>query len=351
METRREFLTYSVLGGVLGAVGTSAPVTAAESPIQTSHADAGMTTIPRTDLKVSRLAFGARNISMEADGLNLLNAVYDSGINFFDLSNLPGEEEPFGIVLRQTKGLRNKLVIQSKCGLVPEKGRKLNMDCSGASIVRAAEGSLRRLGIDHLDLLLLHWPDPLVEPEEVASAFSALRKSGKVRYFGVSNHVPSQIELLSRFLDEPLVANQIYLSLENSYLIAGGIASISDVTRHAYNYVGAAPTIDYCRMNRMQLQAWSPLRGELLNPSATASPEMKAAHQVLREVAAEKGVSASAVALAWLLRHPAGIVPIIGGRNSKHVADNAAAVRVGLSISEWYRLLDATVNIRSRAPT
>lgn len=350
METRREFLTYSVLGGLLGTLGTSAPATAAESPKKTSHEVEGMTTIPRTDLIVSRLAFGAGAISMEADGLSFLHAVYDSGINFFDHAQLYGEE-PFGIVLRRSKGLRNKLVIQSKCGLVHEEGRKLYMDCSRTSIVRAAEGSLSRMGIDHLDLLLLHWPDALVEPEEIASAFSALRRSGKVRYFGVSNYVPSQIELLNKFLEDPLVANQVYLSLENSYLIAGGIAAVGDATRHAYNYVGAAPTIDYCRMNRMQLQAWSPLRGELLNPSGIASPEIKAAHQVLREVAAEKGVSPSAVALAWLLRHPAGIVPIISSRNPKHVADNAAAVRINLSVSEWYRLLDATVNIKSRGPT
>ncbi|MFC4312969.1 aldo/keto reductase [Steroidobacter flavus] len=350
MKNRREFLKHAVVGTALATCAHTSSNAAAITPAAEPSSGDGLIAIPRTDLRVSRLAFGAGAIHPDYDGLNVLKAVYDNGINFFDHADFYGEE-PFGRVLQKSKGLRDKLVIQSKCGIVRRESGKLYVDSSRANIINAAEGSLKRLGVGHLDLLLLHWPDLLAQPEEIGSAFSALRKEGKVRYFGVSNYVPSQIDLLSKQLDVPIVTNQIYLSLENSYLIAGGVAAVGNATRHAYNYVGAAPTIDYCRMNGIRLQAWSPLRGELINPNSNSSKPIQDAHRVLKEIAAEKNVSPSALSLAWLLHHPASIVPIVSSSKLQHVAENAAAMKVQLTRSEWYSLLDATVGIKSRGPT
>jgi predicted oxidoreductase len=209
---------------------------------------------------------------------------------------------------------------------------------------------LRRLATDHLDILLLHWPDALVEPEEVAGAFDQLHRSGKVRHFGVSNHTPTQIDLLKRYVRQPLVANQIYLSLENSYLVAGGLVTLWSQDANPYNYVGAAGTLDYCRLHGIQVQAWSPLRGELVNSTNSTSSSIKQAAQVLESIAKKKNATPSAVALAWLLRHPAGIVPVIYSNSPDHVVEDSAAMDITLSSEEWYRLLAATYGIRSRKP-
>jgi predicted oxidoreductase len=229
------------------------------------------------------------------------------------------------------------------------------MDFSRQHIVSSAEGSLRRLRTEFLDILLLHIPDALVEPEEVAQAFDELQGSGKVRYFGVSNHTAGQIELLKKYVRQPLVANQVHLGLAHSYLIADGIeANRDESTRITRGYAGAAGTIDYCRLHDIQVQAYAPLRGgsiveppHLLNPPADAPLEVKQAAQVLRDLADKKETTTSAVALAWLLRHPASIVPIIGASSPEHVIENCAANRVTLSREEWYNLWVSAAGIPS----
>jgi predicted oxidoreductase len=309
-------------------------------------------TVPHTDLVVTRLAYGNAMIGFDRNSPDFIpqtvatiQAAVDQGITFFDTADVYGNgksEEALGQVLRSTPGLRRRLVVQSKCS-IREGGV---IDSSREHIPSAVEGSLKRLGTDHLDILLLHWPDSLIEPEEVGRAFDELHNAGKVRYFGVSNYNPYQIELLRKHLRQPLIANQIQLGLAHWYTDPG--ASKAAITHGAEGVIA----LDYCRLHDIQVQAYSPLRGSnignppnLLNPPADAPAEVRKAADALQEVARAHDVSPAAIMLAWLLHHPAGIVPIIGATKAEHVVDNCAADRVQLSRTEWYTLLRAAAPI------
>jgi predicted oxidoreductase len=325
--------------------------------------------VPHTDLAVSRIAYGCamlggnwdkEAVSAEAiaKAVRVINTAYDNGITFFDHADVYGfgkSETAFGEVLKQSPGLRDKIVIQSKCGQrLPSEwrpGNPIRLDLSRGHIVNSAEGSLRRLRTDHLDILLLHLPDALMEPEEVAKAFDELHRSGKVRYFGVSNHTAAQIELLKKYIRQPLVINQIRLGLAHSYPIADGIEFTLEVAKGslemhgAYWGVAGTGTLDYCRLHEIQIQAWSPLRSTVLNSSGDATPELQRAAQLLADLARKTNTTPSAIALAWLLRHPAGIVPIIGSTSPEHVIENCAADRLTLSREEWYTLFASAAEI------
>jgi predicted oxidoreductase len=254
-----------------------------------------------------------------------IRSALDSGVTFFDLADVYGygkAEMALGQVMRQSPGLRNRIVIQSKCGDRFREGG--TVDNSRSHLVSTVEASLQRLGTEHLDVLLLHWPDDLVEPDEVASAFDSLQSSGKVRYFGVSNHSPARIDLLKKSVRQPLVANQIPLGL-------------------AHWHSADVEIVDYCRLHDIQVQAYSPLRStmNLLNPSPDATPEVRRTVDLLAEHAKRSRVTPAAVMLAWLLRHPAGIVPVIGATKPEHVTEGCAAERVELSRVEWYSLLQS----------
>lgn len=349
--------------------------------------------IPRTDLIVSRIAYGCSmfgwdklptmantaalggfNLVDKASAGRLVNTAYDNGITLFDLADvyaLGNTEAYFGEVLKQSPGLRNKIVIQSKCGQrlpdEPEPDCPARVDASRDHIVSSAESSLKRLGTDHLDIYLLHAPDALVEPEEVARAFDELNRAGKVRYFGVSNHTAAQIALLQKYIGQPLVVNQVHLGLGHPYMISGGMEFTLEVLEilkslvaftkgkalthdrhHSFISLAEAGTLDYCRLHDIQIQAYSPLRGDLLKAPPGATPQIKQLAQVLAELAKKKDTTPSAIALAWLLRHPAGIVPIIGASNPEHVIDNCSADRVLLSREEWYILFSAAAEVQSR---
>ena len=359
--------------------------------------------IPRTDLEVSRIAYGCGALAsigrpkpptaedgaeaiakfkaahstetiekwkrepLSADVIDkaarMVHAAHDHGITLFDHADIYGfgkAEEAFGEVLRRSPGLRDRIVIQTKCGICfarerykPLPGDPHRLDLSREHIVRSAEGSLKRLGTDHIDILLLHRPDALVEPAEVAQAFDELHASGKVRYFGVSNHTPMQIELLQKYLDQPLVVNQVQVSLAFPHLIAEGLdANRDDSVRLTRGYSGADGTLDYCRVHDIQIQAYAPLRGgnrvlppHLLNPPVEAPPSVKRAAKVLADMAEKKATTRAALALAWLLRHPARIVPIIGASHPEHVIEDCAADRVTLSPEEWYELFVAVLGV------
>jgi predicted oxidoreductase len=255
-------------------------------------------------------------------------------------------ETALGKVLKESPGLRQTVVIQSKCGERFKEG--WIVDSSHDYIIQSVEGSLKRLGTDYLDLLLLHYPDSLIEPEEVARAFDELKQSGKVRYFGVSNYAPYQIELLNKFLRQRLVTNQIQLSLAYWYVPAanGWKANLT-------HGVESALTLDYCRLNEIQVQAYSPLKGSdigkapaILNPPVDASPQLKKLTQMLASVAKDHDATPAAVMLAWLLRHPAGIIPIVGGTKSGHLVENFVADRIALTREQWYGLLEAAAALQ-----
>jgi predicted oxidoreductase len=310
--------------------------------------------IPHTDLVVSRLAYGCMGMggswdtspysaATQSKAADLVAAAHEHGINFFDhadIYTMGKSEAVFGAVVQASHGLRQKLVLQSKCGIRfandPLPGLPARYDFSYAHIIASVEGSLQRLQTDYLDILLLHRPDPLVEPEETARAFDDLHRAGKVRYFGVSNHTPAQIELLRKFVAQPLVVNQVELNLLHAGLVRDGYLA----NQAANSYTGAGGTLDYCRMKEILVQAWAPVaNGRLIDPPAGADANTRRAAAEIARLAAQKHTSREAIALAWLLRHPAGIQPIIGTTNLQRLQASCAADAVELSREEWYGLL------------
>jgi predicted oxidoreductase len=328
--------------------------------------------IPQTDLLVSRIAFGTGHLGggwddepIEAttitDARRLIHCAFDQGITIFDLADVYcfGKSElAFGQVVKHSPELRKDISVQSKCGIRVNHSSNSNapwyIDSSHQHIINSVEGSLRRLHTDYLDILLLHHPDPLLQPEEVATAFDTLKSSGKVRYFGVSNFNASQLALLQTYVRQPLVVNQVSLSLINHHPITEGNSTSLSVARQApysaSKYEGGIA--DYCQLNKMQIQAYSPLRDIRFNDgaSANATPEMKRIVQQLAEIAREKDASPASIALAWLLKHPAGILPIVETHNSAHLIENCVADRVTLSHAEWYMLWMTATNLKE-APT
>ena len=315
-----------------------------------------MKTYPLADgLTASRIGYGCMHLSRAWDASpitteerrnaqRLVETALAHGITLFDHADIDARgksEQVFGDVLRASPGLRAKMVLQSKCGIRfadDPPGAPQRYDFSHAHIVASVEGSLARLGVDHLDILLLHRPDPLVEPDEVARAFDALHASGKVRHFGVSNHTPGQIDLLRRHVRQPLVANQVEISLLHLPLIDEGV--VANTTGHAY--ASAAGTLDYCRLHDIRVQAWSPLAsGKLASTSEFSDPAVRDTATLLRQLADAKGVTPEAIQLAWLLRHPAGIQPIVGTTDPVRLVACAAADEVPLSREEWYALFTA----------
>ena len=315
--------------------------------------------LPDTDIRFSRLGYGCMRIggSGDRDSINSIDPgkidaatrivakAIDQGINLFDHADIycQGRSETvFGEVMRQIPGLRDQIVIQSKCGIRfgddPRPGDPPRYDLSRDHIVSSVEASLRRLGTDRLDILLLHRPDPLAEPEQIASAFDELATTGKVRHFGVSNHSASQIALLQKHLDQPLVINQVEISLLHNELINEGIRT----NIVSADYPAAAGTLDYCREHGILVQAWSPLAGgALAHVPDDAAPRVRACAQEVTVLAERKNLPLEAIVLAWLLRHPAGIQPIVGTTREDRLDACCAADDVELSREDWYRLFAA----------
>lgn len=301
--------------------------------------------IPNTPLEVSRIAFGCMRLSENvSEALASIQAALEAGINFFDHADIYGQgrrEEVFSAIWREIPGLRERVVLQSKCGIrhagEPDGRAPKRYDFSRAHIVAAVEGSLRRLRTDHLDILLLHRPDALVEPEEVARAFDDLQMSGKVRFFGVSNHTAAQIQLLQRWVKQTLVINQVEFSLLHTHLLDEGIIfNRSDWPQPLRN----EGTLEFCRLHEITLQAWSPLaRGALSR--AVQDERVARTARLVESLAAEKGVSAEAILIAWILRHPAQIQPIIGTVNPARIRAACQADAVELTREEWYNLFIA----------
>lgn len=277
--------------------------------------------------------------------VRLINAAVDLGINHIDLADIYTKGKSDAVVghaLAQSPGLRDKLVLQAKAGIVlggePNEGDPGRYDFSYDHLVGAVEGTLQRLGTDLVDLLALHRPDPLMEPEEVARAIDHLHSSGKVRYFGFSNHNVGQMVLLRKWVDQPLVVNQVELNLLHHYLISDGIVANTTSTP----YTGSVETLDYCRMHDIMVQAWSPVAGgAFFNPAADAAANVKATAAEVAAIAQAHNTTPEAIGVAWLLRHPAGIQPIIGTLNAERLAQTVPADDVELSRIEWYRLLAA----------
>lgn len=299
-------------------------------------------TLPGTDIAASEVILGLMRISSLSDEeiRTLVGVARDSGITFFDHADVYGTaphgcERRFGQAVTFSPAERESVVIQSKVGI-----RDGFWDFSTEHILESVDESLAALNTPYLDVLLLHRPDTLVEPDEVAAAFDALHEAGKVRNFGVSNQSPAQIELLKRTVRQPLMINQVQLSITHAPLIAQGIA---------INMAGLDQSIDrdnglldYSRLNGMTLQAWSPFQkgffdGVFLGDRENY-PEL---NHVIDELAGEYGVEPAAIPVAWITRHPAQMQVVLGTTNPDHVRDSAAGSGVRLTREQWYRLFTA----------
>jgi predicted oxidoreductase len=281
-------------------------------------------------------------------GVRAVEAALDAGITFFDHADIYCQgksEQVFAEVLRARPSLRPSILIQSKCGIrLPGlSGADFTVyDFSKKHIVRSVEGSLRRLETDHLDVLLLHRPDPLIQPEEVAAAFDELSERGKVRCFGVSNHTAAQMALLARYLRQPIVLNQLELNIVHSGLFDEGV----NMNRERSPNYESGGTLEYCRLHDITIQAYGPLAkgmicGRPLRDHEDPHGRFAMASREVAALAHDKNVPQEAICLAWLLAHPAGIQPIPGSLRPERIAAAALAENVQLSRQEWYRLFIA----------
>jgi len=286
----------------------------------------------------SRLILGCMRmpaLSIE-DAAKMIQTAHDLGINFIDHATCYGDgeaEKRFGDAIALTGVKREDLIIQSKCGL---RFDKQIFDWRKSNIIESVDGILKRLKMEYLDILLLHRPDLLYDPEQVAEAFDELEASGKVRHFGVSNTMPMQIELLKKYVKQPLKINQLQLSLEQSQLIDQDLYMNNKTTDMSVMRDGGA--LDYCRLNDITIQAWSPLQYGMFKGVFIDNPDFPEMNKVLGELADQYNVTKAAIAIAWILRHPAKMQVIAGTMNPVHLTEMAEACKVSLTHEEWYRL-------------
>ena len=266
----------------------------------------------------------------------MIRAAAEEGVNFFDHATCYGDGEAetrFGDAFPLSGLKREDVYIQSKCGLHFDRKE---FDWSKKDILESAEASLKRLKTDYLDVLLLHRPDLLFDPEEVAEAFDGLEKSGKVKYFGVSNVNPGQLELLKKYVKQPLVFNQLQFSLDQTQLIDNGLYVNNMTTDRSTNRDNGL--LDYCRLHDITIQAWSPLQFGMFKGCFVDHPDFPELNRVLGELGEKYGVPKTAVAIAWILRHPAKMQAIAGTMNPAHLKDICAASKVEMTHNEWWRL-------------
>jgi len=304
------------------------------------------TRLGNSSLLSSRLAYGCWRIAgtsnpreatpeLDMAGQRAVVAAYEAGYTLFDNADIYGRgrcEEIFGRALRQVSGMRERILIATKCGVrpagTPDPGAPQRWDFSGGYIVRSCEESLHRLGVEVIDLYMLHRPDFLADPHEIAGAFVQLYDAGKVRCFGVSNFRPSLVSALQAACPLPLLVNQVEISLAQRAAFEDG-------------------TLDQCLERNLTPMAWSPIGAGLLGDGARRLLPAQQAYQTetivkaLDEIARGRGVSRAVVALAWLLKHPSRIMPIVGSTNPQRIRDAVTATEIELSREEWYRLLVA----------
>jgi predicted oxidoreductase len=298
---------------------------------------------PGTDLQASNIILGLMRIQDLSDEeiRTLVGTARDVGINFFDHADVYGSplhgcEARFGEAVTLSPSEREQVIIQSKAG-IRSPGY---FDFSKEHILEAVDGSLTALNTDYLDILLLHRPDALVEPEDVAAAFDVLHEAGKVRHFGVSNQTPGQIELLKRYVKQPLLVNQVQLSITHAPIIAQGVAA--NMAGLDQSIDRGAGILDYSRLNDMTLQAWSPFQKGFFDgvfvDDREAFPEL---NDQLEALAEKYGVTPTGIAVAWITRHPANIQVVLGTTKPERVRESAAGSDIPLTREEWYGLFKA----------
>mgnify|MGYP000884136088 CR=1 FL=1 len=287
------------------------------------------------EMQASEIALGCMRIAnLPVDEVSqLINTALDEGINFFDHADIYGagtSESLFGKVLSRNPGLREKILIQTKCGI-----KKGYYDLSKEHIVNSVNESLKRLKTDYVDFLLLHRPDTLMDPQEINDAFNILLQEKKVRHFGVSNMNPMQIELLQKHIRVPLVVNQLQFSIVHSGMI--------DLGFHVNMKHPLATSLDnsileYCRLKEITIQPWSVVQASWEEGTFLNNPNYQELNDVLSKLAKKYSVTPSAIAIAWILKHPAKMQPIIGTTNPKHLEELCLSEKINLTRPEWYEL-------------
>jgi predicted oxidoreductase len=304
--------------------------------------------LPGTNLVVPAIVTGVMRIQDKSDAEvhALFDASLAAGINFFDHaavygSEMHGCERRFAEALKLSPSQRDEITLQTKAGLVRQDGPYF--DFSYDELISSVNDSLTALGTDHIDILLLHRPDALVEPEEVAKAFDELESSGKVRHFGVSNQSPGQIELLKKFVTQPLVANQLQLSITHAELITQGMSiNMGALDQSVDRTIG---TLDYCRLHDITIQAWSPFQAGFFNGPFLGNPDYPELNEVVDRLAATYDVPTEAIATAWIVRHPAQMQVVTGTTNPERVTAAAKGGDIVLTKVEWYDLYRAAGHI------
>lgn len=292
-------------------------------------------------LEVPVVAVGCMRINSlgKTEAEQFVQTALEEGANFFDHANIYGGgtcEEIFSDAIHMNDDIRETIILQSKCGI-----REGTFDFSREHILESVNGSLKRLKTDYLDILLLHRPDALVEPEEVAEAFDILESSGKVRHFGVSNQNPMQMQLLKKSVKQPFVANQLQLSITNATMISNGI-NVNMENDAAVHRDGSV--LDYCRLHDITIQPWSPFQYGFFEGTFLGNDKFPELNQKLDEIAAKYEVSNTTIVVAWLLRHPAHMQPIIGTMNIGRLKDSCQASDIYLTREEWYAIYRAAGN-------
>lgn len=293
-----------------------------------------------SDVQASSVILGCMRLNGAENPVEIIETAYEQGIDFFDHADIYGGgecETIFGKALKETAIKREDIIIQTKCGI-----RKGMFDFSKDHIISSVEGSLKRLGVDYIDALLLHRPDTLVEPEEVAAAFDQLESEGKVNYFGVSNQKPMQIELLKKTVKQPLLANQLQFGIKHTEMIDQGIhVNMSDDP--SIDRDGSV--LDYSRLNEMTIQAWSPYQYGFFEGVFIGNEKFAELNQTLDRIAEKYNSTATGLATAWILRHPANMQVIAGTMNTQRIKEIAKAAEIVLTREEWYEIYRAAGNI------
>lgn len=289
-----------------------------------------------TNLQVSQIALGCMRIASKSvdEVEQLISYALDNGINFFDHADIYGagkSEALFGEALQRNPQWRNKMIIQTKCGIIPGQ----RYDFSKDHIIQSVHQSLERLHTDYIDILLLHRPDALCDPKEVAQAFDELYESGKVHYFGVSNHTPLQIELIQKYTKHPIIINQLQFSIVHSPMIDSGM-NMNMKESFACDRDGGV--LDYCRLKDITIQAWSIIQASWAEGTFLDHPHYEKLNLVLDQLAQTYQVSKATIATAWILRHPAQIQAISGATSIEHLQEIIQACDIHLTRQQWYDL-------------
>lgn len=294
------------------------------------------------ELNASQIVLGCMRINEEGKKpVEIIETAYENGINYFDHADIYGGgecETIFAHALQKSSVKREDIIVQSKCGIVPGK----MFDFSKEHIISSVEGSLKRLEMDYLDVLLLHRPDTLVEPEEVAEAFDELEKAGKVKYFGVSNQNPGQIELLKTAVKQPLLFNQLQFGLKHTGMIDAGINVNMENPASVVHDNGL---LEYSRINNMTIQAWSPFQYGYFEGVFIGHEKFPELNKKLEFYAQKYNSTPTGIAIAWINRHPANIQTIIGTMTLSRIKEIADASEIVLSREEWYDLYMSAGNI------